>query len=289
MHIHYHLKTSDDIDVYEVINPTKEKLDEICDIRQPVIFKRFLQPQIDSEVLILKYGSFDVNIRDVVKDVSNNEETYLPMRLDQANRIVQDDRERRFLLEKNNDFINETGLYKLYQQNDMLLKPHFLFDRNYDFIFGSEDVETPLKYELAYRNYFHVTSGSVTIKLASPKHKRYLREIKDYENLEFRSPINPWKVQDEYVNEFERVKWLEITLHKGDIIYMPAYWWYTMKLTKGTSLSKYKYQSYMSGLSIIPQHVIHFLQSQNITRKLYPTYNHQENDTEAEMEEKDIL
>ena len=38
IHINFHLKVSDDLEVYEIDQPSKEKLEEICDLRQPVIF-----------------------------------------------------------------------------------------------------------------------------------------------------------------------------------------------------------------------------------------------------------
>ena len=38
LHIYYQLKTSNDLEVFTIQNPSKDKLEEICDIRQPVIF-----------------------------------------------------------------------------------------------------------------------------------------------------------------------------------------------------------------------------------------------------------
>ena len=38
IHIFFHLKTSDDLDIYDIETPSKDKLEEICDLRQPVIF-----------------------------------------------------------------------------------------------------------------------------------------------------------------------------------------------------------------------------------------------------------
>ena len=38
LHIQFHLKTGEDLEMYEVDEPSKEKLEEICDIRQPVLF-----------------------------------------------------------------------------------------------------------------------------------------------------------------------------------------------------------------------------------------------------------
>ena len=37
LHVHFHLKKSDDLELYEIELPSKTKLEEICDIRQPLI------------------------------------------------------------------------------------------------------------------------------------------------------------------------------------------------------------------------------------------------------------
>jgi len=36
LHIYFHMKTSNDLEVYEIDQPSKDKLEEVCDLRQPV-------------------------------------------------------------------------------------------------------------------------------------------------------------------------------------------------------------------------------------------------------------
>ena len=38
LHIFYHIKTSNDLEVYEVQNLSKERLEEVCNLRQPLTF-----------------------------------------------------------------------------------------------------------------------------------------------------------------------------------------------------------------------------------------------------------
>ena len=38
IHINFHLKVSNDLEVYNIEKPSKDKLDEICDLKQPVVF-----------------------------------------------------------------------------------------------------------------------------------------------------------------------------------------------------------------------------------------------------------
>ena len=39
LHVYFHLKTGEELEVYEIDQPSKDKLEEICDIRQPIIFE----------------------------------------------------------------------------------------------------------------------------------------------------------------------------------------------------------------------------------------------------------
>ena len=41
IHICFYLKTSDDLEVYEIEQFSKSKLEDICDLRQPVVFNNF--------------------------------------------------------------------------------------------------------------------------------------------------------------------------------------------------------------------------------------------------------
>ena len=84
LHVFFHLKTSDDLEIYEIDNPSKEKLEEICDVRQPILFnyenERILETCKKSNILD-NYGAFDVKIRNI-KESSNDEKgIYIPIPL----------------------------------------------------------------------------------------------------------------------------------------------------------------------------------------------------------------
>ena len=131
---------------------------------------------------------------------------------------------------------------------------------------GTSGSYTPLRYNLNYRNYYYVTSGKVNIKLIPPYNSKYLVEKTDYDNFEFRSPINPWNVQKEYVNEYNKVKSLDIVVEQGNILYIPAYWWYSIQYSNNSSIAAFYYKTFMNQLSILPQNIMYILQEQNIKR-----------------------
>ena len=124
LHIYYHLKTSNDLEIYEIENPSKEKLEEICDIRQPVLFN-FVNERINHNLnlnaILNYYSAFDVQIRDLKQ--TNEDELYIPLLLKTAHSLFENDKDSKYISEKNHDFLEETGLKKAYQYNDNFLRP----------------------------------------------------------------------------------------------------------------------------------------------------------------------
>ena len=214
LHVVYHLKSSDDLEVYELEDPSKDSLEEICDMRQPVIFdfkNSELMDYCNLKKVLLDYGAFDVKIRNL-KDKNYKSEMYVPLTLNSSFELFNKDKEAKYLSENNSDFLQETGLIKTFKHNDAFIRPYMVSNCEYDYIVSSSNTETRLKYELNYRNYFFVSQGSVTIKLLPPKSYKYLNVVKDYENFEFYSPINIWNVQEEYKNDINKVKSLEVVV-----------------------------------------------------------------------------
>lgn len=265
LHINYHYKTSNDLEIYDLDNPTKDTLEEISELRQPIIFNFHDNNYefIKRENLLKNYGAFDVKIRNIL-DNDNETEMYLPLSYKKAIELCNNDKEGKFISESNTDYIDETSLYKIFRANDSFLRPYLTAVSNYDIMFGSEGVSTPLRYDLSYRNYFLVTEGSITIRLTPPKNSKYLEVIKDYDNFEFRSNINLWKIEDKSDN---KIKYIDIDLTPNQIIYIPAYWFYSIKYLTKTTICNFKYKSYMNICAIIPEIILKLLQNQNIKRE----------------------
>jgi hypothetical protein len=125
---------------------------------------------------------------------------------------------------------------------------------------------SPFRYELNYRNYLLLTQGSAQIKLAPPHCCKYLYPIYDYENFEFKSPVDPWSPQVKYKADFDKIKCLEFTLTPGKTLFIPAYWWYSIKFNNNTSISCFHYRTYMNNAAILPYIGMHALQIQNVKR-----------------------
>ena len=268
--MHFHLKTSNDLEVYTIENVSKDRLEEICNLKQPVLFE-YKNDNLMELVNITKmeeiYGAFDVKIRNIDKK-ENDSEIYLPILLSEVVKLFQNKINNKIIIENNADFLEETGLLKTFRYNDSFLRPPLVSICKYDFMSGSEESYTPLRYNISHRNYYLVTSGLIQMKLIPPKNGKYLQKENDYDIFEFGSPVDPWEIQEEYKPEFDKVKVLDLELKPGQIINIPPYWWYSIKFKKVSSICYFGYRTYMSTISILPNLLMGLLQQQNIKREI---------------------
>ena len=80
--------------------------------------------------------------------------------------------------------------------------------------------------------------------------------------------VNPWNVQNRYKADFDKVKVLDLDIVPGYIIFIPAYWWYSIEYAGLSSICVFKYRTFMSSLSTMPQTLMSYLQKQNIKREI---------------------
>jgi hypothetical protein len=59
---------------------------------------------------------------------------------------------------------------------------------------------------------------------------------------------------------------LDLVVKKGQILYIPAYWWYSIEFGNEASLVMFKYKTYMNTIAILPQLIMKLLQTQNVKR-----------------------
>ena len=278
LHIYFHIRTSDDLEVYEIDQPSKDKLEEICDLRQPVVFEyddangngyngysSSFRSDVAFDVIKKNYGAFDVKVKNM-KDVTPDSEPYMPITLNATHEIMKSDTASQFISEKNIDFLDETGILKHFRYNDDFLRPPLVSNCDYDYTFASEGAETVLQYNVSYRNYFMPVSGRARIILIPPKSSKYLFAKSDYETFEFVSPVSPWNVQHAYKADYDKIKTLEVQLMPGKILFIPAYWWYSIKYYDEATICTFKYRTYMNTVAILPQLFLYFLQRQNVKR-----------------------
>jgi hypothetical protein len=270
LHIQFHLKTSDDLEIYEIEQASKDKLEEICDLRQPVMFDLDNPKLIETtnkEYILKNYPVFEIKIR------GETDTEHVPLAMEVACVLFNEDSTKTYFSERNEDFLLETGIHKHMQYNDEFLRPPMVSNCYYDILMGTETANTPFRYEVNYRTFLAVTQGTIQIKLSPPKSGRYLYPINDYDTFEFRSPINPWSVEAKYRADFDKIKCLELVLVPGKCLFIPAYWWYSIRFGKDSSVSMLSYRTYMNNVAILPSTIMCWLQNQNIKREVVKKIN----------------
>jgi hypothetical protein len=279
IHITNQFKKSEDLEIYEMDYSTNIHLQEVCDIKQPMLFNyNSIYPEFFENITIenlLEQGSHDIKIKDIndywVDDVVAVDYVILPFQSSQN--LMKTDAKAKYFSENNSDFIQDSGLIADFKENDEYLKPVFTMFSKYDILLGSKNNITPLRYHTNYRYFLAVNSGKITIKLTPWKSSKYLHPIKDFENYEFRSPINVWNPQKQYQNDMDKLKFLEFTVQPGYIVYIPPFWWYSIKFSNQSDslLTAFTYNSMMNCVSNIPNYGLYYLQQANIKKKVTKT------------------
>lgn len=264
LHVQFQLKISNDLEMYDLNDEytTKEKFEEICDLRQPVIFS-LENIGITKEFIESKYGTCEIKVRNVKESEYNS----LPLSISNATKLFENDTNETYISENNTEL---TGLLKEFKKINKIVQPSMTCQTTHDLMFGSAGVETPLRYNLSYRNFYTTTEGSARIKLFPPVCDRYFEPCSDYENFEFKSSFSAWNLPE---NIKDKVNCIEFVLTPNKAVYIPAYWWYSIKFDKNTTLASFNYKTYMNYLAISPNIFMYFLQNMNIKREIVKKAN----------------
>jgi hypothetical protein len=270
------------MEIYDIDETSKEKIEEIFDLRQPVLFY-FNNDKIvevsNKTNISTNFGSHNIKIRNI-NETDEDNDLHVPLAVNIATKLFVEDKKSCYFTEKNQEFLDETNMIKQIKTNDMFLRPSMTSNCYYDILFGSANAFTPLRYEINYRNFFIVTQGRVQVKITPPFNKKHLYVNYDYENFEFSSPINPWTPQSKYLADFNKVKFIEFTLTPGKTLFLPANWWYSFKfLDCDTSVTSLFYRTYMNNIAISPYICLHLLQLQNVQKTVKANDTNELNDT----------
>lgn len=254
IHLTAQFKKSEDLEIYEMDYKTSQQLNEICELRQPVLFELKEQyPELFERVEV----TGDVNVKD-----KNDFETgdFITMPYSNAETLTKTDPKSRFYSENNTDRIYNKAA-------DEVLKPTFSMFSKQDVMFGSKGARTSTKFHTNSRKFICVNTGKIQVKMSPWKNRKYLNPTYDYENYEFRSPIDVWDPQPKYLNEYEKVKFLEFDVDNGYVLYIPPYWFYSIKyFDEYTQLVEYNYNTLINAAANVPNYCMYYLQQNNIKK-----------------------
>ena len=276
-----HYKRSEELEIYEMDYINNAHLQEVCNMKQPVIFSYVtIFPEFTESISISnithKCNSTEIKVKDINdywREVSSTNDSkyyepidYFMLPFTSSHSFMKSDAKSLYFSENNSDFIEETGLDKQFQDFNYYLKPNFIIYTKYDICIGSIQTVTPLRYHTDYRKFLIVSQGKIHVKMTHFKSSKYLKLIKDYDNYEYRSSINVWNPQEKYLNDMSKIKFIEFDVFAGQILYIPPYWWYSIRYSNdpNTVLSSISYNSITNVLANAPDICRYILQQQNI-------------------------
>jgi hypothetical protein len=300
VHINSQYKRSEDLEIYEIDFTTNSQLQEICDVKQPILFSySTFYPEFMTDItidnVISKYGSSDIFIKENAdywisdkkqghtnqNDHKDHRETgstikyYVPvdsfiLPFQNSHKFMGSDTKSLYFSENNHEFVKETGIFRFYYNFNKYLKPNFTANTKYDICIGSQNAETPLRYHTDYRKFLIVSEGYIHVKMCPYRYSKNLHLIKDYDNFEYRSPVNVWNCQSKYQDDINRVQFLDFNVSAGNILSIPPYWFYSIKYSndKKNLVSTISYNTVMNIVSILPEYGKYYLQQNSIETKV---------------------
>jgi hypothetical protein len=272
-HIQNQLKRNEDLEISEMDYYDNESLQEICELKQPILFEYKSVNEDFFKIITLDhlftYRSSEIKVKESSEYFSIDKTVdYVLLPYQSANSLFISDAKHIYFSENNKEFIEESGLQNVFEENNVFLKPGFTVNTKYDFFVGSSQTVLPLRYHTQCRRFLCVQSGKIHVKMTPWKSKKYLHPIKDFENYDFRSPVNPWSPQPEYSDEMEKLRFLEFEVYSGYVLYVPPYWWYSIKFedSKDVLITSFTYDNPISFLTNTPNYFLYYLQQSNITK-----------------------
>ena len=287
IHIYNHNKTSNYLELYEMENLSKEKLEDIINYKQPLLLNNYnLVNNINIKYLFSEYSIFNLNL------YNNQNDTLCKINLHDYYNNITNSSSTNYLSYNNEEFLQETSIDKILCKNDTFFRPFNMCNKKYDIIMGAKNNNTRLKYSINSRNILYLSSGQVEVTLCPPKYYKNLHIKKNYETLEFYSQIDIYNVESIYKNDFNKIKFLRVILNVGQVLVIPPYWFYSIKfLEKHTLVFLNTYTTYINYVTLIPHLFIQLLQlgnvKLNVIKKNYYKEEKEEKEEKIEKIEKE--
>lgn len=251
IYILHQWKYNDNLEIFEldyIDSPTQ--IQNACDLRQPLIMPSLLEhtnPTKHAESL-LKVGIKDArSYHDAAADLGSVDMTL------KGALVFFKASPPHYFSEGNAEFLRDSGMLRQVQQEvDVWLKPPACtVYADYDYLLGNA-TETPFRYHTHNRRFLCVVGGGpLHVRLAPWKAINH-HIIKDYEFYEFYTRSTPPTT-------------FSVTVHPGQMLYVPPYWWYALDFSAGdVVVIQCSYVTVMNAVAHAQDLILYALQQQNI-------------------------
>ena len=182
-------KHSEEIEILQAETPNFDVIQDLINKNQPTVFRQTLygwEPIIHI---------FDANMDDINYLINNN---------NNFNKDILD------CLSSYSMFLSLGWEYKFLNKHKDTRENHFVLQKN-------------------HRHLFAQIMGIQRFYLIPPNQKQYIetKTIQDEDNnKQIVSKTNFWNKNETAIEPFNKIKYIEIILREGNILYIPKGWWY---------------------------------------------------------------
>ena len=234
IHIYHHYKVNLNSELFYTEEPTtKAQLQELCDYREPFIFKtRKDEVYVTTMREFNEYPELEFNVRMIErnkKDYNSSDIFYTKFPVSEINKLLnRNATTHKYLIEGNHDVIENSKIKNLFTRLDQICRPDFTYDAKYDICSGTKGTMVPFQYKTSYRNFYCCSSGKASVILMPPTDKNLslLNHKKNHNEVIYSSNLS-YKDLKREKSQNNNVNYLKYKLTAGDVIYIPAFWSYS--------------------------------------------------------------
>lgn len=221
IHIQAQYKKGEDLEVYEMDYTSKDQLQNVCDMKQPVLFGLPILEgviKVNTDVELPVWDIREYYVKDSVDPIYLSYSSFI--------NLAKSDPKGHFFTRKNRDSLDlEKEVF------DDFLRPPLTVHSDYELLVGSSGASTPLQYHMDDRLFLFVKSGKISVKMTHWHSRRYLSPVNDYENYEFYSKMNLSLLGQHKEIQGQQCKWLDFEVIEGYVLSIPPWWWYSIKFS----------------------------------------------------------
>jgi Cupin-like domain len=279
VHIASQYKSSSELDVYEIDYYDNTNLQETCQLLQPFVFVgKGIIPDLPriTDVSDVSAGADSKFLLYDLKNPTYPFEAPASTAFSLFSHPMQDTPHPPMYYSETNPLrLHDLDMEEELKRVDTFLRPPFTIQTEYAILMGSIGATTPFRYHHNSRQFLMVVHGKVHIKLAPWKpNRRHLYEQRDYIKGEFRSTINIWDPLPQHKSAVKKMKFVDVMLKPGQILYIPSMWGYSIHYQERlTQIYMFSYSTIFNRIAYLEDIVRFYFQSQNITYKKLPAYN----------------
>jgi hypothetical protein len=258
IHIQFQLSHSSEREVYVLDVPVTIPIEEIFELKQPVIMylhDQSLIGELTKTVLTEQFPKFDMSVYDNTRDLTH---AHILSSSSATTELFNDDKEGRYYTERNHGFTNTippNSIFKGIVYKHQLLEPPLCSRKMHDIMFGSSNSMTSTQYSIMYRNIFTVTKGNLHVKMMHPdiaeEHKISVKP--NYTDMSF---FADGKI-DLWGGKYDET--IELVVKEGETISIPPYWLYSFRYEDETFVTCSQFNSYMTEIATVQHTCLYWI------------------------------